>query len=189
MFRPKATGLSRIRLIRSRRRMTRSWSWKERGGRSSMIHNLRITSVAIFGVALLGEAEEPPAWLRGAVALATPPSARQAPAIVLRNEQVVTLLESGRTEILTRSAVRVLSRNGRNAAVACLPYLPGAAKIRDFRAWIVRPSGAVQSYARSHILDVALAQDDIYHEARAKELDASADAEPGSVFGYEAEVE
>lgn len=140
--------------------------------------------VLITGTAIAGE-NEAPAWLRQAAQGSAPTYEKEVPAVVLHNEDQVTITNEGRVTIVTRFAVRVLTRNGRNAARATEGYVTDASKIRDMRAWLIRPSGQVKSFEKNQILDVASSEGGIYSEERAKIIDAKDDADAGCVFGYE----
>src|SRR6185369_6331976 len=58
-------------------------------------------------------------------------------------------------------------------------------KVKDMRAWLVRPSEEVKKYGKDQTLDIAIAANDVFSEARVKVINASEEAEVGSVFGYE----
>lgn len=140
--------------------------------------------VLMTGAAFAGE-DEPPVWLRQAAQGSVPAYEKEVPAVVLHDEDQVTITNEGRVTITTRFAVRVLNRNGRIAARAVEGYVTDASKIRDMHAWLIRPSGQVKNYEKKETLDVASSGGGVYSEARAKIIDATNEADAGCVFGYE----
>jgi hypothetical protein len=140
-----------------------------------------------FVVTLLGRPTfgGDPLWLREAASASIPSYGKDVPAVVLLDESQTTIREDGRVATTRKYAVRILSREGRGAAVAREVYLTGAGKIREMNAWLLRPVGGVKRYEASQVLDAALVNNDVYNEVRVKLIDASDDAEVGSTFGYE----
>jgi hypothetical protein len=54
---------------------------------------------------------------------------------------------------------------------------------------MIPATGAVREYADREAVDLALVNNDLYNEARVKRINAMGDAQPGSVFGYESQIE
>jgi transglutaminase-like putative cysteine protease len=147
---------------------------------------------AALGLLLAGmaaAADQAPPWLREAAAVATPQYAQGSPGVVLAQEEDVAVEDGGRIVATTRFAVRILTAEGRSAAAAYKVYLTGTARFREIRAWLIHPSGAVKRYGKDKTMDIAAAPNDVYNEVRVKAIVAASDADPGSVFGYEAVVE
>ncbi|MGA2595104.1 MAG: DUF3857 domain-containing protein [Bryobacteraceae bacterium] len=130
--------------------------------------------------------DDVPSWLREYSSAKAPAYSPHVPAVVLFSEQAVTVDESGRVVTSDRKAIRILTREGRKEAVAGQIYVMNTGKVRDLRAWLIRPSGEVKKYGKGEVLDIALAQNDVYNEVRERAVVASEDADPGAVFGYEA---
>ncbi|MGI8467651.1 MAG: DUF3857 domain-containing transglutaminase family protein, partial [Pyrinomonadaceae bacterium] len=132
-------------------------------------------------------ADEPvPTWLQEAARAQTPVyEIKGVPAVVLRNEEIVTIDADGTLTRTTRYAVRILVREGREEALARAVYQTGSEKVRDIKAWLIHAGGQTKSYGKKEIIDVALAANDLYNEARVKVIDASEQADTGDVFGYE----
>lgn len=146
-----------------------------------------------LAVALMSAAaragDDAPAWLRQAAAAAAPVYEKNVPAVVLLDESKVAVDESGKVTTTNRYAVKILTREGRNEATAKEVYNTSTGKVREMRAWVVRPSGEVKKYGNNEVIDRAIVDNDIYNEARKKIITASSDVEPGAVFGYEATTE
>src|SRR5215831_14665412 len=133
--------------------------------------------------------EEPPQWLRQVASAKLPVYDKKVPAVVLLDEQNVTVDENLRVTTDSRHAVRLFSREGRGAAVAREIYRTDTGKVRELHAWLIPSSGDVKRYGKDEILDVALVNNDIYNEVRAKLIAAGDEADSGAVFGYESSTE
>ena len=101
------------------------------------------------------------------------PIDRNVPALVLLNDQRVTIDEEGRVLTATSYAVRVLTRTGRSAAEAGEVYRTDTGKVRDLHAWLIPSAGAAREYSKDDIVDVALVNNDVYNEARVKRIAAA----------------
>jgi hypothetical protein len=134
--------------------------------------------------------DDVPAWLRQAAAASAPAYDRKVHAVVLLKDVNVSVSEDGRVVTTTDYAVRVLAREGRAAARAAESYLTDSGKVRDLKAWLIRPSGSVKKFGKDETLDAALEPDDVYNEYRVRTISASDDVEVvGAVFGYQSVVE
>jgi hypothetical protein len=130
------------------------------------------------------QAEEAPIWLRQASAN-LPEFDGKAKYAVLRDESLLVVDEQGRFVRTATYAIKVLLKEGRENAVAEAYYNAGTDKIREFRAWLLLPSGEVKKYEKKETVDVAQVNNDVYNEAREKIISARNDAEAGAVFGFE----
>lgn len=130
--------------------------------------------------------DEVPAWLKQAAAASVPAYGGKVPAVVLHRERAMNVGEDGRIVTTTTYAVRVLTREGRGEARAREMYTTDTGKVREFRAWLLRPSGQLKKYGKDETVDIALAEDDVYNEVRVKVINAEGDVDgPGAVFGYQ----
>src|SRR5437763_2022887 len=141
--------------------------------------------VAFAAVTALAGSDAPPSWLQQAAATNPPTYDKDVPAVVLLNDQKVTVSEDGRVITTRLYAVRVLIREGRDFAFAREIYQTDTGKVREMHAWLIRPSGPVKSYGKDETVDLALTNDDVYNEYRVKAIMAKDEATVGSVFGYE----
>src|ERR1044071_7661263 len=110
-------------------------------------------------------------------------------AIVLDDESNVIVEEDGRMTRDDVYAIKVLTREGREHAEATAVYNTDSEKVKDLKAWMISPAGKVKKYGKSETAELALADNDIYNEAKRMIIAASSDAEVGSVFGYETVTE
>lgn len=129
-------------------------------------------------------ADDVPAWLRQAAASQTPIYEKNVKAVVLHKETQVTLDSEGKLTTTENYAVKILTREGKREAVAVAYYLVSSGKIRDMDGWLIRSDGTSKEYNKKTIIDQISDPDDIYNEGRIKIIDASDDADVGSVFGY-----
>lgn len=109
---------------------------------------------------------------------------KDVPAVVLHDEQQVSLSSDGKLVTTENYAIRLLSREGRRNAVARAFYLVSSGKIRDMQAWVIRPGGIAKEYDKKTVLDIVSDPDDVYNEGRIKVIDASDDVDTGYTFGY-----
>jgi hypothetical protein len=133
--------------------------------------------------------DDVPAWLQQAATVSTPTYEKDVPAVVLQREQHVSVNEDGRITTVTTFAIRILVREGRSFAYAREYYERDAGKVREIKAWLIRPTGPVKKYGKDEVIDAVENPDDIYNESRVKLIDASKDADTGSVFGYQTTTE
>lgn len=154
--------------------------------------------VRFFGLTLLlllapavvrASGDDVPTWLLQAATVSTPTYEKDVPAVVLQREQHVSVNEDGRITTVTTFAIRILVREGRSFAYAREYYERDAGKVREIKAWLIRPSGPVKKYGKDEVIDAVENPDDIYNESRVKLIDASKDADTGSVFGYQTTTE
>ena len=125
-----------------------------------------------------------PVWMRGAASAGIPTYDKNVPAVVLHDEQQVTLGADGRLVTIENYAVKLLNNEGRNYAVARAYYLVSSGKVREMEGWLLRPDGSIKVFDKKSILDVIADPDDVYNEGRLKIIDASREVDPGFVFGY-----
>ena len=134
--------------------------------------------------------DDVPAWLKTAAAASAPAYDKKVKAVVLHHERSVAVGEDGRVVTTTTYAVRILAREGRDEAHAHALYNTDGGKVRELKAWLIRPSGEVKKYGKDETLDVALNAEDVYDEARLRVISARDEAEaPGTVFGYQSVTE
>ncbi|HEY0004776.1 MAG TPA: DUF3857 and transglutaminase domain-containing protein [Pyrinomonadaceae bacterium] len=139
--------------------------------------------------ALAAGGDDAPPWLKQAAQSSAPPYDRQVPAVVLLDESNMTVGENGTITTVNTYAVRILTREGRKEAVASAFYTTDTDKVRELRAWLIRPSGQVKSYGKDSIVESAGALNDVYNESQVKKIIAVDDADVGSVFGYQITTE
>ena len=134
-------------------------------------------------------ADEAPLWLQQAAKLPVPTYEKDVPAVVLHDERRVTVNEDGRMVTVNTFAVRILLREGRMFAKATEFYLNDAGRVRELKAWLIRPNGLVKKYGKDETIDAVEDPNDIYNESRLRIISATDDADTGVVFGYQSTTE
>ncbi len=150
--------------------------------RRTLIFNLPVLMLLMTAVAF---ADEPPAWLKQAAAMSVLAYSKDVHAVVLHDEARKTVDNDGKIVTVSWQAIRILAREGRDQAKARESYNTGSGKIKEMRAWLIRPTGEIKSYGKKETMDIALAENDVYNDAREKLISAKDDADAGCVFGYE----
>jgi len=126
-----------------------------------------------------------PAWVHDAASSAPKTDfPAKVSSLVLFHEEHLTVSPDGKWSTTERGAIKIL-QNGRHNISAWRAYDTKSGRIRDFRGWLVLPSGKETEYQKNSILDEALSSEYTYDEGRAKRLDCDPDAPSGSVFAYE----
>jgi hypothetical protein len=128
--------------------------------------------------------DETPPWVQKAVAIQVPTYDKDVPAVVLVDESMTNIGPDGKITEVYNYAVRVLRREGRDYAEGNVGYLPEISKVKEFRAWLIRPSGETKRYGKDETLDVAGDLNDVYNEYRVKKISGTSEADAGSVFAY-----
>jgi hypothetical protein len=148
---------------------------------------LVVTQVLAGGGTL--RAADAPEWLLNAARAELPAFDAKVPAVVLVGDVRTEIDQKGDYTTSFRYAVKILSREGHHYAQARVGYETDLDKIRDLNAWLVRSSGPVKRFGKSDTLDVAVRENDVYNEERARVMSGSTEAQPGDVFGFESVVE
>jgi len=134
-------------------------------------------------------ADDLPVWLKDLPQIQLPPQPKKAHAVVLWDESTVTIDDEGKVTTSITWAVRVLSREGRGHAQASVFYATDTRKVKDLKAWLIRPSGEIKRYGKDETIDIAAVDNDVYNEVRSRIISGRDDAEPGATFGYQALLE
>lgn len=142
--------------------------------------------LGLLGVAAPSSAADMPAWLVDASKRSSPALEAGADAVVLHDEEHVTVQADGRLLTRRRYAVRVLNKAGASAAAMREVYETGAASIRSLRGW-VQVDGRVRELGKAETADLALVDNDVYNEARIRVLALDQPVTPGLLFGGESE--
>lgn len=151
----------------------------------------RLAAAAVGLLLAAGQifADEAPAWLKQVSSTSVPTYAKDVPGAVLLDEQQTTFGSDGKLSVVSNFAVKVLTREGRDLAVASAFYFASSSSVKELRAWIVRPDGTVKAYEKKTVLDLISDPDDVYNEGRMKMIRAVDDVDVGYVFGYTAVTE
>lgn len=156
---------------------------------------MRVWLIPIFGLltfavpASAAVGDQAPPWVQHAAAIKVPNYDKDVPAVVLVDESQTTISSDGKLNEVYNYAIRILRREGRHYAVGSVGYIPAVGKVKDFRAWLVRPGAETKRYGKDETVDIAGDLNDIYNEYRLKKISGSDDADAGAVFAYSYTVE
>jgi transglutaminase-like putative cysteine protease len=132
-----------------------------------------------------------PDWLVEAGHRATAGVGR-AHAVVLHDEQIVAVPAHGRTVTTTRRAIRIVTREATDDAVAWAGYARGTSEVRSLKAWTLDADGKVaRKWERKEAVDVsdlAAGQGQLYTDLRHLVIQDDA-IEPGQTFAWESVIE
>jgi hypothetical protein len=142
-----------------------------------------LVMAALLAGGFVRAADAPPDWLKQTMAQRVPQYPTKVASLALLREESVTVGADGKRVMRERGAIKILQPGGERVQ-ASRTYDTRNGRIVDFQGWLIPPSGKPVPYAKNRILDVALAQDYVYDEARAKVLECGA-APPGSIFAWE----
>lgn len=158
--------------------------------RSQMLRIYLLTIAVLIACAPDALADGPPAWLTQAATVPTPTyEIKDVPAVVLRNEEAVSITADGTVIRTVRRAVRVLTNEGRGEAEAAIHYTADSETVREFTAWLVPAGGQVRTFGKKEVIDIAASDNELYSDSRARIVSAEKLSSVGDVFGYEAIVE
>lgn len=152
---------------------------------------MKLWLISILGLLLLVApakasvaGDEAPVWVQQAATLKVPSFEKEIPAVVLLNERITTIDSDGRITEVVNYAVRVLQREGREYASGHVVYATDGGKVKELRAWLLRPGSETKRYGKDEAVDIAGALNDVYNEYRVRSISATNDADVGSVFAY-----
>src|ERR1044072_2287013 len=129
-------------------------------------------------------ADDTPQWLQQAAAIKAATYDKDVSAVVLLDESLTSINSDGRETELYNRAVRILRKEGRGYAIGQVGYVPETGKVKEFRAWLIKPNGEVKKFGKDDSVDIQANLNDVYNEYRFKRISAKDDAEVGAVFAY-----
>ena len=129
-------------------------------------------------------ADDTPSWVQQAAAIKVPTYDKDVSAVVLIDESQTSINSDGRVNEVFNHAVRILRREGRGYAVGRVGYVPETGKVKEFRAWLIRPNGEIKRFGKDDSIDLQASLNDVYNEYRFKSISAKDDADVGAVFAY-----
>ena len=151
---------------------------------------MKVWLISILGLLILAApasattGDEAPSWVQQAATIKIPTYDKDVPAVVLVDESNTTISSDGRVTEIYNHAIRILRREGRDFAVGRVGYIPDVGKVKEFRAWLIRPDGATKRYGKDDSVDVAADLNDVYNEYRVRRISGVTDADAGAIFAY-----
>jgi hypothetical protein len=126
-----------------------------------------------------------PDWVMAAAAEQTGPLPKTANAVVLYQDEVLTVAPDGKKEYRMRIAVKILRPPGRDSAVPFVPYDKDA-PLKSFHVWAIGPDGRRFAMKKYEYVDLGDTSDDgiLYADDRYRAADPPG-ADPGGVVAWE----
>src|ERR1044072_572990 len=121
-----------------------------------MNYTMKPRLFAILALLLLASpplADDTPAWLQQAAAIKVPTYDKDVPAVVLIDESLTSINSEGRETEVYNHAVRILRREGREYAGGQVGYVPETGKVKEFRAWLIKPNGEIKKFGKDDSVD------------------------------------
>jgi Domain of Unknown Function with PDB structure (DUF3857)/Transglutaminase-like superfamily len=125
-----------------------------------------------------------PDWLRAAAQETLPEYPKDAVAVVLLDEQQVTVKDNGEIETRHRYAYKFLRPEAREQYGYAFVRFDDQTKISFFGAWTIMPNGAQIEVKEKEAGETSLASFEVFSDDRAKFI-RFPEANVGSVVGYE----
>jgi len=125
-----------------------------------------------------------PEWLRAAAQQKLPEYPLNPVAVVLLDEQQVTVKDSGEIETRQRYAYKLLRPEARESYGYAVVRFDDQTKISFFGAWTIMPNGSQIEVKEKEAGETSLASFEIYSDQRIKYI-RFPEANVGSVVGYE----
>ena len=106
-------------------------------------------------------------------------------AIILLDENERVYGASGDVDVSQRYVAHIRNRDGRDHAKAVIHLLNSSQKVKLFRAWIIYPSGRVETFGKVDTFEVANDRDSLFSESITMVLDRSSSVRDDTVFAFE----
>jgi transglutaminase-like putative cysteine protease len=126
-----------------------------------------------------------PDWLRDAARTELGKYPDDTNAIVLLDEQVTTISDSGEIRTLYRRAYKILRPEGRKHGTVAV-YFDSETSLNHLKAWSLPADGTEYEVKDKEAIETGASEEALYRDTRCKLLEIPA-ADPGNVIGYEYE--
>jgi hypothetical protein len=144
---------------------------------------LALVAVAVW-VAPARASDNAPEWFRTAASQTLPEYSKETSAVVLYDEEIITVKDSGEIEVTRRHACKLLRPDGREECGYAFVRFDNQTKVASFQAWTIMPSGAQIQTKQKEAIEVSLVDFEVFNDERAKVIKFP-EANVGSVVGYE----
>src|SRR5580704_386627 len=144
---------------------------------------LALVVVAVW-VAPARASDNAPEWFRTAASQTLPEYSKETSAVVLYDEEIITVKDSGEIEVTRRHACKLLRPDGREECGYAFVRFDNQTKVASFQAWTIMPSGAQIQTKQKEAIEVSLVDFEVFNDERAKVIKFP-EANVGSVVGYE----
>ncbi len=143
----------------------------------------------VFAIALAcftaaARSHSAPPWLTATAHQQIPAYPSDTVAVVLFEQQQITIDASGHVETLHRVAYKILRPEAHDTYGTLVVPFDSETKIKSINAWSIPPSGDVYEVGAKEAMETGISPDALYSDDRQKILSIPA-ADPGNVIGYE----
>jgi predicted transglutaminase-like cysteine proteinase len=143
-----------------------------------------LTALAIILLSTLPAQAGAPEWLRAAARAQLPAYPPETDAVVLFEEEVVTVLDTGEIKSTVRRAYKILRPEGRKYGVFGT-HFNSETRILSIKGWSLPAKGSEYEVKDKDAIETGMSED-LYQDTKYKVLEIPA-ADPGNVVGYEYE--
>ena len=152
---------------------------------------LVMTSVKPADASLFGKDKVQPAptWAVDAAKIATPATAKNSEAVILSDEDLLTIDDKGRAVERERLVTRILKPQGRNDWGVCHASYDVDEKINYLRVWTILPDGKQLQAMEADFHEIGFNQDSVLLVTEKARYAVAPGADPGAVVICESEVQ
>lgn len=148
----------------------------------------RLVLLVLLCPAAFAYASDAPDWLKAAARIPVPEVKAHTPCVILSNENVISVQDSGKLVRRTRVVYKILNKDGRDCA-SMPAYYNKDSKISGLHAWTLTPDGKVYEVKQGDAVD-KIDDDDFsegFSDLRKQTIKAML-PEPGNIVAFEAEI-
>jgi len=154
-------------------------------GRGRLVACLALAGLASLFVGPASLQANTPDWLRAEAQSPVGKYPGDTSAVVLLDEQITIITESGEVRTLYRRAYKILRPEGRKYGTVRVPF-DKETRLDHLKAWSIPHEGKNYEVKDKDAVETGLFAESLYEDSREKLLEIPA-AEPGNVIGYEYE--
>lgn len=140
--------------------------------------------ILLVGAASRLGADSVPDWVATAAHESMPPLSKDPVAVILLDEQVTTVRDSGEIDSVYRRVAKILRPEGRERYGRVAVEFDKDTKLSSLKGWTLPVNGKDYEVKEKDAMETSMFSDSLYSDMRAKILEIPA-ATPGNVVAYE----
>ncbi|HEV2618283.1 MAG TPA: DUF3857 and transglutaminase domain-containing protein [Candidatus Acidoferrales bacterium] len=141
-------------------------------------------AIALAGITAAARSHSAPPWLTTAAHQQIPSYPSDTMAVVLFEQQQISVDANGHVETLHRVAYKILRPEAHDTYGTLIVPFDSETKIKSINAWSIPPSGDIYEVGAKEAMETGISPDALYSDDRQKIISIPA-ADPGNVIGYE----
>ena len=145
---------------------------------------ISLLAAGLFRPAQTVAAADTPDWLRAAAQQALPEYPKETNAVIVFDEQIVTVKRPEEIEVLQRRAIRILRPKGKEEYGVVEVPTSNDLKLTYLKAWCIPAKGDPYEVKEKDAVEFGFNAEELYGDVHTKVLRIPA-ADPGSVVGFE----